>query len=275
MKQEIIGWHQLDHMQIICTSLQTENHAGISSLNVYMPSAVPDTHPTLWSHWKHFIMNPIEKINLVCWAFWAVISVLHWPCLWVLYLMFEAFFTSKTIVVAWHWMMCRCAFKKLLLTACVWTYRRKCFSACCGTCLKSTDSFTSTRTKSFIRRPFSLAASLTRASLREYYTMHCMALLLLWFMQCLFCCLCWLSVTVSDRGTADARICSFSYALIAGKVSQTWGIVRCITADFHQIWHSCWNCRCNPCDKFFSKSGSMNTLQHCCCCCCSCCCCCC
>jgi len=28
MKQETMGWqwHQLDHMQIICTSLQTDNH---------------------------------------------------------------------------------------------------------------------------------------------------------------------------------------------------------------------------------------------------------
>jgi len=27
-------WHQLNHMQIICTSLQTDNHASTSSLNV-------------------------------------------------------------------------------------------------------------------------------------------------------------------------------------------------------------------------------------------------
>jgi len=26
-------WHQLDHMQTICTSLQTDNHNNISSLN--------------------------------------------------------------------------------------------------------------------------------------------------------------------------------------------------------------------------------------------------
>jgi len=36
MKQEMIGWqwHQVDHMQITCTLLQTDNHASISSLNV-------------------------------------------------------------------------------------------------------------------------------------------------------------------------------------------------------------------------------------------------
>jgi len=26
-------WHQLDHIQIICTSLQTDNHASTSSLS--------------------------------------------------------------------------------------------------------------------------------------------------------------------------------------------------------------------------------------------------
>jgi len=35
MKQEMTGWrwHQPDHMQIICTLLQTDSHASISSLN--------------------------------------------------------------------------------------------------------------------------------------------------------------------------------------------------------------------------------------------------
>jgi len=33
MQQEMTGWqwHQQDHMQIICTSLQTDNNASISS----------------------------------------------------------------------------------------------------------------------------------------------------------------------------------------------------------------------------------------------------
>jgi len=33
MKQEMMGWqwHQLDHMQIICTLLQTDNHANTST----------------------------------------------------------------------------------------------------------------------------------------------------------------------------------------------------------------------------------------------------
>jgi len=49
MNQEMIGWqwHQLDHMQIICTSLQTDNHAAISSLNFYRPDALPDAQSTV------------------------------------------------------------------------------------------------------------------------------------------------------------------------------------------------------------------------------------
>jgi len=33
MKQQMMGWqwHQLDNMQIICTSLQTDNHTSTSS----------------------------------------------------------------------------------------------------------------------------------------------------------------------------------------------------------------------------------------------------
>ena len=37
MKHEMMvwQWHQLDHMQIICTLLQTDNHASTSSLNFF------------------------------------------------------------------------------------------------------------------------------------------------------------------------------------------------------------------------------------------------
>jgi len=44
MKQEMMAWHwqQLDHLQIICTSLQTDNHASVASLNFYKADALPD-----------------------------------------------------------------------------------------------------------------------------------------------------------------------------------------------------------------------------------------
>ena len=37
MKQETMGWqwHQLNYMQIICTMLQTDNHASTLSLNFF------------------------------------------------------------------------------------------------------------------------------------------------------------------------------------------------------------------------------------------------
>ena len=39
-------WHQLDRMQTICTSLQTDNHASTPPLSFYRPDALPDAQPT-------------------------------------------------------------------------------------------------------------------------------------------------------------------------------------------------------------------------------------
>jgi len=38
-------WHQLDHMQIICTLLETDNHASTSPLSFYRPDTLPTAHP--------------------------------------------------------------------------------------------------------------------------------------------------------------------------------------------------------------------------------------
>jgi len=48
LEQEMMGWHwhQLDHMQIICTSLQTDNHASSSPLSFYRPDALPAAQST-------------------------------------------------------------------------------------------------------------------------------------------------------------------------------------------------------------------------------------
>ena len=40
-------WHQLDHMQTICTSLQTDNHTNTSSVNFYRLDALPDVQLTV------------------------------------------------------------------------------------------------------------------------------------------------------------------------------------------------------------------------------------
>jgi len=50
-------WHQLDHMQTIYTSLQTDNHANTSSLNFYRPDALPDAQPTASKHWRPLYCN--------------------------------------------------------------------------------------------------------------------------------------------------------------------------------------------------------------------------
>jgi len=54
MKQETTGWqwHQLDHMQIMYTSLQADSHASTSSLNFYRPDALPDDQPIVSKHWR-------------------------------------------------------------------------------------------------------------------------------------------------------------------------------------------------------------------------------
>jgi len=39
--------HQLDHVQTMCTSLQTDNQTNTTSLNFYRPDALPDAQPTI------------------------------------------------------------------------------------------------------------------------------------------------------------------------------------------------------------------------------------
>jgi len=55
LEQQMVGWqwHQLDHMQIICTSLQTYNHAITSPLSFYRPDTLPATQSTVSEHWRH------------------------------------------------------------------------------------------------------------------------------------------------------------------------------------------------------------------------------
>jgi len=47
--------NQLDHMQIICTTFQTNNHVSTSSRNVYRSSALLDAEPTAWKLWRHLV----------------------------------------------------------------------------------------------------------------------------------------------------------------------------------------------------------------------------
>jgi len=56
MKQAMTGWqlHQLDYMQITCTSLQTDNRARTSLLIFNRSDAVPDAQPTVPKHLTEF-----------------------------------------------------------------------------------------------------------------------------------------------------------------------------------------------------------------------------
>jgi len=47
LEQEMMGWqwHQLNHMQIICTSLQTDNHASTASL-IFLQAGCSSWRPT-------------------------------------------------------------------------------------------------------------------------------------------------------------------------------------------------------------------------------------
>jgi len=46
-------WYHLDHMQIICTSLQTDNHDSTSPLSFYRPDALPAAQPIASNHTRH------------------------------------------------------------------------------------------------------------------------------------------------------------------------------------------------------------------------------
>ena len=52
LEQEMMRWqwHQLEHTQIICTSLQTDNHASTSPLSFYRTDALPAAQPTVSKH---------------------------------------------------------------------------------------------------------------------------------------------------------------------------------------------------------------------------------
>ena len=53
-------WHQLDHMQTICTSLQIDNHTNTSSLNFYRSVALAEAQPTVSKHWRQ------ESVKEIC-----------------------------------------------------------------------------------------------------------------------------------------------------------------------------------------------------------------
>jgi len=51
-------WHQLDHMQIICTLIQTDNHASISSLDFRQAGC------SFWCPTKS--VKTLKALNMIC-----------------------------------------------------------------------------------------------------------------------------------------------------------------------------------------------------------------
>jgi len=64
LEQEMMGWqwHELDHIQIICTSLQRDNHSTTSPLSFYRPDVLPVTQPTATKDWRQKIWTYFQII---------------------------------------------------------------------------------------------------------------------------------------------------------------------------------------------------------------------
>ena len=101
LKQKVMGWqwHQLNHMQIICTSLQTDNHASTSSLHIfYRPDALPATQPTASKHWRTIMCDLMLIIH--CQADGVVIKLPY--CHGILIICLFNVWTVVTVIKAWN-----------------------------------------------------------------------------------------------------------------------------------------------------------------------------
>ena len=59
-------WHQLNHMQAICTSLQKITTAAPHQSDFYGPDALPDTQPTASKHWRPSLNKQTQIKTLPC-----------------------------------------------------------------------------------------------------------------------------------------------------------------------------------------------------------------
>ena len=64
LKQEMMGWqwHQLDCIQVICTSLQTDNHANTPTLSFYRLDALPATQTIASMQWKYKVVHTSRPV---------------------------------------------------------------------------------------------------------------------------------------------------------------------------------------------------------------------
>jgi len=70
LSEEMIGWHwhQLDHMQVICTLFQTDNHGSTSSLKFFTGRMLflPPNH----QHQSTESTTPNMNIEILKWLYW-------------------------------------------------------------------------------------------------------------------------------------------------------------------------------------------------------------
>jgi len=76
LEQEMMRWqwHQLNHMQITCTSHQAGNHISTSPQSFYRPDALPAAQPTASKHWKDNNNNNIIIIVIIMKTIFMVLS---------------------------------------------------------------------------------------------------------------------------------------------------------------------------------------------------------
>ena len=58
-------WRQLDHMQIICTSLQTDNHSSTSPLSFDRLDTLPATQETASKQRRHLVKQKLKALVAV------------------------------------------------------------------------------------------------------------------------------------------------------------------------------------------------------------------
>jgi len=80
LQQEMMGWqwHQLHHMQIICTSLQRHNHTSTSPLSFYRPDAFPAAQPISVKALKAQCL-PVCVHNIIL-PLYSILSILKTKC---------------------------------------------------------------------------------------------------------------------------------------------------------------------------------------------------
>jgi len=93
-------WHQLDYMQTICTSLQTDYDTNTSLLK-HRPDALPDAQPTVSKHRRSKINNSHRSLGLYrCFYEPDAISVTQ-PMAWHLFFIHHQTLVEWALLLLW------------------------------------------------------------------------------------------------------------------------------------------------------------------------------